>query len=173
MSMMLRPENNVIVGKPLSIATSSLQTVLSKNNILQSLNKKQFEIIITRFNENLEWTKDIEHLCTVHNKGEPLYFGGCVINLDNYGLDIESIFRHIIENYDNLSDITMFCQGRLIDRIDQPMYILSDYYTQCSINSIFGNTSIAYDPPNWRYNGKTDFLLRSSLEILVNFGKIL
>jgi hypothetical protein len=145
-----RQKHRVIIGKPLSAPSTSLSQVLSKNDTLKNVFKKQYEIIITRFNETLEWTKGIEHLCTVYNKGAPIEFAGTVIDVPNYGLNLETILRHIILNYDNLSDVTMMGQGRLVDRSDQPMYPLAEYYTQCSANSIFGNATSAYDPPSWR-----------------------
>lgn len=146
----IEKERKAITGKPLSPTSLSLPQVLSKNAMLNRVFKKEFEIIITRFNETLEWTKGIEHLCTVYNKGAPLDFIGTVVDVPNYGLDLETALKHIILNYDNLSDITMICQGRLVDRKDQPMYPLAEYYTQSSVNTVFGNAVSAYDPPSWR-----------------------
>jgi len=150
-----RQKHRVIIGKSASPPSTSLSYVLSKNHILKPVFKKQFEIIITRFNETLEWTEGIEHLCTVYNKGAPLEFAGTVVNVPNYGLDLETTLRHIISNYDNLSDVTMIAQGRLVDRSDQPMYPLAEYYTQCSANSVFGNAITAYDAPSWRQHSPT------------------
>ena len=145
-----KQKHRITVRNPLSKPSLVLSQVLSKNTLLRTISKPQFEVIITRFNEALDWTRGIEHLCTVYNKGSHLDFSGNVIEVPNYGLDLETTLRHIITNYSNLSDVTMICQGRLVDRKDQPMYPLAEYYTQCSINGVFGNTVDAGDPPSWR-----------------------
>jgi hypothetical protein len=132
----------------------SIVNVLRNLESLKSIYKSQFEIVITRFKEPLEWTRGIEHLCTVYNKGPTLEFAGTVLNVPNYGLGVETLLRHIITNYHNLAAITMFSQASLVDRVDQAMFNLTEYYKQCSVNSVFGNTAMATDPADSRYPGR-------------------
>jgi hypothetical protein len=79
---------------------------------------KNQEIIIARYNENLEWI-NIEpfnrHPIIVYNKSNNDDFSKNnvtqVINLPNVGREMHSYFYHIIENYDKLSDVTIFLPG--------------------------------------------------------------
>jgi len=131
---------------------SSLAAVLRSADRLKNIKKEQFEIVITRFNESLEWTNGLEHLCTVYNKGEPFEsFGGTVLTVPNYGVGCETILRHIIERYDSLAETTLFCQATLCDRADQPMYELYDYYIHGGPGKIVCVTDSAYDLPTARY----------------------
>jgi len=85
-----------------------------------SLNKKSnkksktLEIVVARYNENLDWLKEIkmskEIKITVYNKGAndiDIPF----IPLPNIGRESHTYLYHIINNYDNLADQTIFCQG--------------------------------------------------------------
>lgn len=128
--------------------TCELNTVLDLQTV--PLKKSQAEIVITRFDESLEWTRGIEHLCTVYNKGSPLQTNAEVINVPNHGVGCETILRHICERYHTLADVTLFCQATLCDRSDQPMYPLSQYM-KCPIDSVFGNKEELYDVPKSRY----------------------
>jgi hypothetical protein len=50
------------------MASCNLDTVLANKDFFRNITRSQFEIVITRFNEDLSWTDGIEHLCTVYNK---------------------------------------------------------------------------------------------------------
>jgi len=141
----------IFIGFPLSAPSLDKERILSDKHLFNMVFKNNFEIVITRFNETLDWTQGIEHLCTVYNKGESFSYTGTVIPVPNYGLDLEVILRHIIINYNSLSVITFFAQGHIADRPDQPLFPLKEYYTQCSSNTIFANTTLASDPPSWQY----------------------
>jgi hypothetical protein len=72
------------------------------------------EIVVARYNENLDWLKKIKKSkdlkITVYNKGQDdidLPF----IKLPNIGRESHTYLYHIINNYDNLADQTIFCQG--------------------------------------------------------------
>ena len=72
------------------------------------------EIVVARYNENLDWLKKIKKSkdlkITVYNKGKDdidIPF----IPLPNVGRESHTYLYHIINNYDNLADQTIFCQG--------------------------------------------------------------
>lgn len=72
-------------------------------------------IIIARFNESLEWAKELQNVI-VYNKGAPLknplwneFF------LENVGREGHTYYKYIYDNYDNLDDYTMFLQGNPFD----------------------------------------------------------
>jgi hypothetical protein len=80
------------------------------------------EIVIARYRENLEWTNNDlyrSYKITCYNKGGIGYeidrskYRNIdkIIELENYGNSENTYMRHIIDNYDNLSDITIFMNG--------------------------------------------------------------
>jgi hypothetical protein len=79
---------------------------------------KNQEIIIARYNENLEWI-NIEpfnrHPIIVYNKSNNDDFSKNnvtqVVNLPNVGRETHSYLYHIVKNYDNLKEVTIFLPG--------------------------------------------------------------
>jgi hypothetical protein len=79
----------------------------------------QIEIVIARYNENLEWMKEkpfLGHSYIVYNKGpnEDFYKSDdlkAVVSLENVGREGHTYLYHIIHNYDSLSEITVFLPG--------------------------------------------------------------
>ena len=70
------------------------------------------EIVVARYNENLAWLKNIPKTIkiTIYNKGiDDIDFP--FIKLPNIGRESHTYLYHIIQNYDNLADQTIFCQG--------------------------------------------------------------
>ena len=133
------------------MATCRLDIVLANKEFFKDITRSQFEIVITRFNEDLAWTDGIEHLCTVYNKGEPFSKGACkVVAVPNHGIGTETILRHIIEQYNNLSVATFFCQGNLCDREDQPLYPLTTY-AKCGINELVCVKEDLWELPTARF----------------------
>ena len=72
------------------------------------------EIVVARYNENLDWLKKIKKSkdlkITVYNKGNN-DINVPFISLANIGRESHTYLYHIINNYDNLADQTIFCQG--------------------------------------------------------------
>lgn len=67
------------------------------------------EIVIAHYNEDLEWIERIPldiHI-TIYSKGADK----TGIILPNIGREAHTYISHIIERYDSLSDVTVFCQG--------------------------------------------------------------
>lgn len=132
----------------MATATFDLTTVLKGD--FKDVRKNNFEIVITRYNEDLSWTVGLEHLCTVYNKGSEFEFSGVVKNVPNHGIDCETMLRHICENYSRLADVTFFSQGTLCDRIDQPLYPL-EVYRRCPVDSVVAYKDELNDVPKLRY----------------------
>jgi len=89
--------------------------ILFINNMVDNI-----DVIISRYNENLSWT--LEHPFNkfqyiVYNKGDNDDFVKTnvkkIIKLDNLGKNDHTYLYHIIENYNNLSNITVFFPGSL------------------------------------------------------------
>lgn len=110
-----------------------------KNNIerIENLNKydnslfENIEIVIARYNENIEWinkppfNKFKSIIC--YNKGKSLNHNDYNNNikfykLDNVGKCDHTYIYHIIANYYNLKNITIFLPGSWTDMIDYDKY---------------------------------------------------
>jgi len=81
-------------------------------------------IVLSRYNENIEWIKKYDNAdlkIFVYNKGNgSLNISGNNIvfqNRPNLGRESETYLNHIIVNYDNLSDLTIFTQAHPFDNI--------------------------------------------------------
>jgi len=133
--------------------TRDLATILENIGKFSSKTKQEAEFVITRYNENLEWTKGLEHLLTIYNKGHPSFEfkgGAEVHHVPNFGVGIETILRHIITNFNKLAHITMFCQATLVDREDQPMHPLDWYFEEGDKTGVRGVMTDSYDSPKSR-----------------------
>ena len=72
-----------------------------------NMNDTTLQIVVAKYKENTQWTKYTNHNTIIYSKieGEPNYV--------KYGKDSEttSYLRFIIDNYNNLSDWTLFTHG--------------------------------------------------------------
>ena len=73
------------------------------------------ELVVARYSENLNWLENIpgEIATVVYDKGaEPL---PNAVPLPNVGREAHGYLHHICERYEDLADITVFCQGKPFD----------------------------------------------------------
>jgi hypothetical protein len=97
------------------------------------------ECIIARCNENTAWTHKIKHKCTIYDKSDIVVKNS--VPRPNIGRESETYLDHILQNYENLSDITIFMQGDPFDcmydlRMRHPFSIKEIYYAISQINNI-------------------------------------
>ena len=86
---------------------------------MEHFNKSDIEIVISRYNEPLEWIKDSpfsNYNAIVYNKGPNEEFEKTpnikrIVPLENVGREGHTHLYHIINNYDNLAEITVFLPG--------------------------------------------------------------
>jgi hypothetical protein len=81
---------------------------------------KNIEIIVSRYNEDLKWTTEEpfnKFNYTVYNKGKNENFEKAkvtkIVPLENVGRCDHTFLYHIIENYNNLSEINVFLPGSI------------------------------------------------------------
>lgn len=79
------------------------------NNEIRNYTKKDTEIVIAKYNENVEWFNMYDHLTTIYNKSERDIPN--MIKINNVGRESQTYLHHIITNWDNLADNTLFTQG--------------------------------------------------------------
>lgn len=73
-----------------------------------------YSIIVSRYNENIDWTKNFENVI-IYNKGDKLLGYDNVVTLENVGREGHTYYKYIYDNYDNLSEYTVFLQGNPFD----------------------------------------------------------
>ena len=83
--------------------------------------KHDVVIVVARYNENIEWTKQLPNV-RIYNKGSPIPYA---ITLPNVGREGHTYYTHLVENYDNLPDYTIFLQG---NPFDHSPHILENIY---------------------------------------------
>jgi hypothetical protein len=71
-------------------------------------------IVVARYNEDVSWTKQFPNVL-IYNKGTELNNGYNEFFLNNVGREGHTYYKYICDNYDNLSDYTIFLQGRPFD----------------------------------------------------------
>lgn len=138
--------------------------------------EKTIDVVIARYNENLDWFKDEEpyRRVIVYNKGNE-YTKQCekmeVIQLENVGRDFHTYLYHIIHNYDNLADVTICLVGcsQLPNKIIKTNIVLEEtmrtresVFPEMSedpfINSFSIDEWISSDKQNAALNGESKLL---------------
>jgi glycosyltransferase involved in cell wall biosynthesis len=96
------------------------------------------EIVVARYKENLNWIDQIPaESVTVYNKG-PVRCNYEDRILPNWGRETSTYLFHIIENWNSLTDQTLFLQGNPLEHSPDMIKLLSQYY-DCT------------QPFNWRF----------------------
>jgi len=95
--------------------------------------KKKFQIVVARYNENLDWLLPFKDISIIYNKGNNDItlnrFNS--ITLPNFGRESHTYLYHIITNYDSLADKTIFFQGKINDHriLSMEEYFNNDEFT--------------------------------------------
>jgi len=108
------------------ISTKSNTHILWKTPEPQPLKSMNICIVVARYNENIEWTKQFSNVF-IYNKGEPLIDYSNQIFLNNVGRESHTYYKHIFDNYDNLAEYTVFLQGNPFDHSPNLISNLNNY----------------------------------------------
>jgi hypothetical protein len=73
-----------------------------------AVNKSELEVVMAQHDEDTSWSDILKHVRTLYCKGSQVE--GC-IPLANVGREGHSYLHHIVNNYDNLSQWTVFTQA--------------------------------------------------------------
>lgn len=79
----------------------------------------KIDLVIARYNEDLSWIEKVDtnkFNLIIYNKGNQDLDVPCIF-LENYGRESQSYLYHIINNYCNLSEFTIFLQGNPFEHI--------------------------------------------------------
>ena len=73
-------------------------------------------LVIAKYKEDVTWINKIkEHKITIYDKSDTPIINS--IKLPNIGRETHTFLHHIVENYDNLDDVTVFLQGNPFEHI--------------------------------------------------------
>jgi len=106
--------NSELCMDPLRIKGQYIPFPLSER--LVGATKADFEMVVARYDENIQWSDAYMAFRTVYNKGAAM---PDTIPLENKGHLADTILRHIITRYDSLAACTFFCHGGINYREDQ------------------------------------------------------
>lgn len=104
---------------------------------LSFFKKKDYEIVVAKYNEDMRWSNPYKHLITVYNKSDS-YFPNS-IKVNNLGRESQTYLYHIISNWDKLAERTLFTQGSLSDNHHPypiPVYLLSNKHYVSNIKEL-------------------------------------
>ena len=95
-----------------------------------------FSIVLARYNEDIEWCKQFSNVI-VYNKGDELNDGYNEVLLSNVGREGHTYYKHICDNYDNLTDYIIFLQGRPFDHSPNIISNLNKYVNNAYLSINF------------------------------------
>ena len=81
-----------------------------------TLTRRDVEIVIARWNEDISWSDMYKSVRTVYDKSSeaenlPASTSGKIVKLPNLGRESYTYLWHIVNNYDKLAKVTAFTQG--------------------------------------------------------------
>ena len=88
-----------------------------------------YRIVVSRFNENIEWTKQLNHVIIYNKSNIP---EANQIMLPNVGREGHTYFTYICDHYDSLEDYTIFLQGNPFDHSPNLINNLNNFLTNPS-----------------------------------------
>lgn len=83
-----------------------------------------FEIVVSHYNEDLGWLKEMSTQCCIYSKGGPKNAPSAPFEftaLPNIGREGHTFLHHLTTNYDTLADVTLFTQGRIDDHVSMTL----------------------------------------------------
>lgn len=86
---------------------------------------RDFELVVARYKEDVSWLGPFMKYAIIYDKGpmdaslnHVLQSAGAQLRrLENVGREAHTYLSHIIQNYDNLADWTVFTQGHPFDHV--------------------------------------------------------
>jgi hypothetical protein len=122
-------------------------------------NAKCIECVVARYNESVSWIYKPEYYginkFLIYNKGTPLPpLSNNVkeIRLPNIGKCDQTFLYHIVTNYDNLADVTMFVSGRGDDPRKGPKILKTMKLVNKTKNSVFIGSHINIPKDIWNFS---------------------
>lgn len=93
-------------------------------------------IIVARYNEDVNWSKQFPNVI-IYNKGVELNDDYNEVFLNNVGREGHTYYKYICDNYDNLSEYTVFLQGNPFDHSPNLISNLNRYFNNKELDIDF------------------------------------
>jgi hypothetical protein len=111
------------------------------------------ELVVSYYNEDITWLKEIkDYKVTLYNKSNNNVDNS--IKIPNVGREIETYFKHIVNNYDNLNEWTFFSQAKPFDHVSNYKSLLNDFPSSLDYSNININNQCFFFY-NGHFNQKT------------------
>lgn len=111
--------------------------------------KNDLEVVVARYNEDINWVKELNYNVTVYNKNveDNDVFSN---NLPNVGREGHTFFHHIVTNYDNLPEYIAFVQGNPHDHCSDVINIINnfDFKTEFKPLGVLHELTMEYEAIN-------------------------
>ena len=111
------------------------------------------QLVIARYDEDIQWLNKWKNTfdIIVYNKGEYLDCEFKQIKLKNYGREARTHLHHIITNYDNLYENTVFLQGSISEshEINAAHQDLNQYIVEIEKNGFSAKNMTLHDSSIW------------------------
>jgi hypothetical protein len=104
---------------------NTIKNKRGKPNIRQTagMMPTNMELVVARYAEDIKWIEKLPKAMfksiKIYNKGKPLDYridGTEVIELDNIGREPHTYLTHVVNNFNNLADITLFLPGSVMNK---------------------------------------------------------
>ena len=130
---------------------------------MKQINKSLFknvDIIVAHYSEDIDWVKPYADYVTIYHKwkeDKPRFPVKKRIKIENVWREWETYLQHIINNYDNLADITIFLQWWMHDQLDNKVAYrdLEEYVKEVK--------------KYWFSTSRTRFILRKNPQIVFSW----
>ena len=112
-------------------------------------------LIIARYDEDVRWVKDFKNFNTIiYNKGKKLAANKNlkIVNLKNVGRESHTWLYHIVTEYNNLDDNSIFLQGRIDDLGCMAYSNPSEYLKKLDKYGFHASRLGLLTPLHWKYN---------------------
>lgn len=123
--------------------------------------KKDLEVIVARYNEDIDWVTELTYKAKIYNKNvkDNHLFAN---NLPNVGREGHTFFYHIVNNYDNLPEYLAFLQGKPHDHCNDVINLINnfDFKTEFKPVGVLHQLTMEYDGINQQvesYSKRMDF----------------
>lgn len=101
----------------------------SFNYVGEKFDKNEINIVVARYNEDINWLLPYNDIIIIYNKGKTNfeYVFDNIINITNIGREGHTYLYHIINNYHNLANRIIFTQGSPLLHNETLLYGFDNY----------------------------------------------
>ena len=111
------------------------------------------DIVVARWKENVDWTRECPYNVIIYNKG-PYLEGSRPRPL--IGRESMTFLHHIVEHWNELAEYTAFVQGNPFDHAPDLVWTLNEFLANPTGFCHLGNAHLVCDRGGWPQHGGLD-----------------